>query len=439
MQRSRAPPSRCGWTCTTRRRGLPGRLRIAHNPDNQPGKGSCILPSVRASPARPPPAARPCRRNACRHCWTGCGAGRAAFRAPAARGVQAPAGAVATARAGPETPVEHAGRTAAATRGQPLADRRPVDQRCDRSGIYLLPGRQPSPCSAPFQPVGRGRRRHRVALRCCAMRRPPATSMNPAAATCMHARRSGRFRRFRDRLDDLAEPASARPLRSATRWPTRLRVSGPWADAGLGRIAVIVVSLGFLTGINIHRRALGRAYRRGAGDRQDACRCCCSWPSVRSTSTPQLAFSGQRPDPHDLQRMGEAALLLLYATRASRTSGRPGEYRNPPPRYSVRPDHHDHHSHRHLRRGAGGGAGTLAGLSSSATPLADAAAGFGGEALALILTVGATHLHPRHQQQPMMMGHASCSHWPAMATARRSWPRCIHVFHTPAASILCQG
>ena len=34
--------------------------------------------------------------------------------------------------------------------------------------------------------------------------------------------------------------------------------------------------------------------------------------------------------------------------------------------------------------------GTLAGPASSATPLADAAAGFGGEALALILTVGAT-------------------------------------------------
>ena len=46
---------------------------IAHNPDNQPGKGAASSPICGASPARPPPAARPCRRNACRHCWTGCG------------------------------------------------------------------------------------------------------------------------------------------------------------------------------------------------------------------------------------------------------------------------------------------------------------------------------------------------------------------------------
>jgi hypothetical protein len=46
---------------------------IAHNPDNQPGKGSCIFAHLWRRPARPPPAAPPCRRNACRRCWTGCG------------------------------------------------------------------------------------------------------------------------------------------------------------------------------------------------------------------------------------------------------------------------------------------------------------------------------------------------------------------------------
>lgn len=47
---------------------------IAHNPDNQPGKGSCIFAHLWRQPGEATAStARRCRRNACRHCWTGCG------------------------------------------------------------------------------------------------------------------------------------------------------------------------------------------------------------------------------------------------------------------------------------------------------------------------------------------------------------------------------
>ncbi|MEL5920791.1 amino acid transporter, partial [Stenotrophomonas maltophilia] len=48
--------------------------------------------------------------------------------------------------------------------------------------------------------------------------------------------------------------------------------------------------------------------------------------------------------------------------------------------------------------------GSLAGLACSASPLSDAAAGFGGEALALILTVGATISILGTNSNSMMMG-----------------------------------
>ncbi|WP_153060536.1 amino acid permease, partial [Escherichia coli] len=83
--------------------------------------------------------------------------------------------------------------------------------------------------------------------------------------------------------------------------------------------------------------------------------------------------------------------------------------------------------------------GTLASLSSSATPLADAAAGFGGEALALILTIGATISILGTNSNTMMMGPRFL-----FALARDGYgPKIlaqVHPrFHTPAASILCQG
>ncbi|MBH1730869.1 amino acid permease [Stenotrophomonas maltophilia] len=155
---------------------------------------------------------------------------------------------------------------------------------------------------------------------------------------------------------------------------------------------------------------------------------------------PQLAFSGQRPDPHDLQRMGEAALLLLYAYAGfENIPAAAGEYRNP------RRDIPFALITMIITVTVIYGAvqvvaqGTLAGLASSATPLADAAAGFGGEALALILTVGATISILGTNSNTMMMGPRFL-----FALARDGYgPKIlaqVHPrFHTPAASILCQG
>ena len=118
-----------------------------------------------------------------------------------------------------------------------------------------------------------------------------------------------------------------------------------------------------------------------------------------------LAFSGTRPDPHDLQRMGEAALLLLYAYAGfENIPAAAGEYRNP------RRDIPFALITMIITVTVIYGAvqfiaqGTLPGLADSATPLADAAAGFGGEALALILTVGATISILGTNSNTMMMG-----------------------------------
>ena len=74
--------------------------------------------------------------------------------------------------------------------------------------------------------------------------------MNPAAATCGAREAFGRFAGFEigwmiwlTRISSAAALSNALADAVARFWP--------WAGAGLGRIAVIVVSLGFLTGINI--------------------------------------------------------------------------------------------------------------------------------------------------------------------------------------------
>ena len=178
----------------------------------------------------------------------------------------------------------------------------------------------------------------------------------------------------------------------------------PWAGAGMGRIAVIVVSLGFLTGVNII--GVRSAARTGVVLVIGKMLPLLLFVAIGAFYIdPQLAFSGQRPDPHDLQRMGEAALLLLYAYAGfENIPAAAGEYRNP------RRDIPFALITMIITVTVIYGAvqvvaqGTLAGLASSATPLADAAAGFGGEALALILTVGATISILGTNSNTMMMG-----------------------------------
>jgi len=153
-----------------------------------------------------------------------------------------------------------------------------------------------------------------------------------------------------------------------------------------------------------------------------------------------LAFSGVRPDPHDLQRMGEAALLLLYAYAGfENIPAAAGEYKNP------RRDIPFALITMIITVTVIYGAvqfiaqGTLAGLASSPTPLADAAASFGGLTLALILTVGATISILGTNSNTMMMGPRFL-----FALARDGYgPKILAQVHprfrTPAAAIIAQG
>ncbi|GHH55837.1 MULTISPECIES: APC family permease [Gammaproteobacteria] len=164
----------------------------------------------------------------------------------------------------------------------------------------------------------------------------------------------------------------------------------PAAAEGGGRLLVVVGSLGALTAINVI--GVRSAARTGV-------------VLVIGKLVPLLVFvalglfyvdwgqalGGPRPDLHDYGNLGQAALLLLFAYAGfENIPAAAGEYRNP-------------------RRDVPFALmvmivtvtslyvlvqvvaqGTLPNLTDSATPLADAAARFGGEGLALLLTVGAT-------------------------------------------------
>jgi Amino acid transporters len=196
----------------------------------------------------------------------------------------------------------------------------------------------------------------------------------------------------------------------------------PWAGAGMGRIAVIVVSLGFLTGVNII--GVRSAARTGVVLVIGKMLPLLLFVAIGAFYIdPQLAFSGQRPDPHDLQRMGEAALLLLYAYAG---------FENIPARPASTAIHAATIPFALITMiitvtviyGAVQvvAQGTLAGLASSGTPLADAAAGFrrGGPG---------TDPHPSARPSPSWVP----GYGPKILA--QVHPR----FHTPAASILCQG
>lgn len=186
-----------------------------------------------------------------------------------------------------------------------------------------------------------------------------------------------------------------------TTWLTRVAVAAslgngladaiarfwPAAAEGPGRTAVIAGSLALLTGINI----AGVAWAARAAALLVVCKLLplllfvfiglfhVDWG---------LAFGGTGPD--DLGQVTQAALLLLFAYAGfENVPAAAGEYRDP--RRSVP----------FALLGMIAlvtvvyaavqlvAQGTLAGLADSPAPLADAAATFGGEGLALVLTVGA--------------------------------------------------
>lgn len=163
----------------------------------------------------------------------------------------------------------------------------------------------------------------------------------------------------------------------------------PSAAEGGGRLLVVAGSLGALTAINVI--GVRSAARTGV-------------ILVVGKLVPLLLFvalglfyvdwgqalGGPRPDLHDYGNLGQAALLLLFAYAGfENIPAAAGEYRNP-------------------RRDVPFALmvmivtvttiyvlvqlvaqGTLPDLTASTTPLADAAAQFGGEGLALLLTIGA--------------------------------------------------
>ncbi|MFT4249367.1 MAG: amino acid permease [Pseudomonas sp.] len=212
----------------------------------------------------------------------------------------------------------------------------------------------------------------------------------------------------------------------------------PAADAGGGRLLVVAGSLGALTAINVI--GIRSAARTGV-------------ILVVGKLVPLLVFvalgllhidwgqalGGPRPDPHDYANFGQAALLLLFAYAGfENIPAAAGEYRNP-------------------RRDLPFALmvmivtvtaiyvlvqlvaqGTLPGLATSGTPLADAAAQFGGEGLALLLTVGATISILGTTSNTVMLGPrflyalAQDGYGPKAVAAVH--PR----FHTPYVAILVQ-
>ncbi|QNH19630.1 amino acid permease [Xanthomonas sp. GW] len=213
----------------------------------------------------------------------------------------------------------------------------------------------------------------------------------------------------------------------------------PAAAGGGARLAIVVGSLGLLTAINVI--GVKSAARTGVA-------------LVIGKLVPLLlfvaiglfyvdwswAFSGQAPDPRDFGNMGEAALLLLFAYAGfENIPAAAGEYRNPRrdvPFALITMIVTVTLIYAAVQVVA---QGTLANVAQSATPLADAASGFGGEMLALILTVGATISILGTTSNTVMLGPrflfalAQDGYGPAFLA--RVHPR----FRTPAAAILLQG
>ncbi|KMM76692.1 amino acid transporter [Xanthomonas sp. NCPPB 1128] len=213
----------------------------------------------------------------------------------------------------------------------------------------------------------------------------------------------------------------------------------PAASGGGARLGIVVGSLGLLTAINVI--GVKSAARTGVA-------------LVIGKLVPLLlfvaigvfyvdwswAFSGKTPDPRDVGNLGEAALLLLFAYAGfENIPAAAGEYSNPRrdvPFALITMIVTVTLIYAAVQVVA---QGTLPNVAQSATPLADAASGFGGEALALILTVGATISILGTTSNTVMLGPrflfalAKDGYGPAFLA--RVHPR----FRTPAAAILLQG
>lgn len=212
----------------------------------------------------------------------------------------------------------------------------------------------------------------------------------------------------------------------------------PAASSGGGRMAVIAVSLLLLTTINI----VGVRWAARA-----------AVVLVIGKLLPLmififiglfhvdwgLAFGGPAPGNLGLMQMGEAALLLLFAYAGfENVPAAAGEYHNPK---------------RNVPFALVGmiivvtlvyaavqvvAQGTLPDLANSTTPLADAAASFGGEGLALLLTIGATLSILGTNNNTMMLGPRYLHALASDGYGPRFLSYVHPGFHTPAPAIVLQ-
>lgn len=210
----------------------------------------------------------------------------------------------------------------------------------------------------------------------------------------------------------------------------------PAANGGIWKIVIIVVSLGLLTGINIV--GVKSAARTGVA-------------LVVAKLLPLLLFVGigvfhadwslaLALGPPPLGNLGEAALLLLFAYAGfENIPAAAGEYRNP--RRDVPFALLTMITLVTLIYAAVQlvAQGTLPALAQSQTPLADAAAGFGGEFFALVLTFGAIVSILGTNSNTMLLGPRFLYALAADGFGPRVLARIHPRFRTPDAAILTQG
>jgi len=215
-----------------------------------------------------------------------------------------------------------------------------------------------------------------------------------------------------------------------------------WPDAGhagVARVAVVAGSLGLLTAINVI--GVRSAARTGVA-------------LAIGKLVPLLlfigiglfyvdwgwAFAGQAPDLGNVGNLGEAALLLLFAYAGfENIPAAASEYHNPRrdlPFALITMIISVTLIYALVQVVA---QGNLPDLANSQAPLADAASRFGGEFLAIVLTVGATISILGTTSNTVMLGprflYALARDGYGPAFLARVHPR----FHTPAAAVLTQG
>ncbi|RXQ99394.1 APC family permease [Pseudoxanthomonas composti] len=213
----------------------------------------------------------------------------------------------------------------------------------------------------------------------------------------------------------------------------------PYAATDAGRLLVVIASLGALTAINVI--GIRSAARTGVA-------------LVIGKLLPlllfvvmglffmdwSLAFSGTAPDLSDMPNLGQAALLLLFAYAGfENIPAAAGEFRNPRrdvPFALITMITLVTLIYAAVQVVA---MGTLPGLADSATPLADAASRFGGEGLALVLTIGAVISILGTTSNTVMLGPRFLFALAQDGFGPKLLARVHPRFRTPAAAIILQG